>query len=376
MTSTMTAAVSSELVQANFFAKGDAEDTAPAFEEFSRKDGSVYWRYTDIPVFRSGVFANSAGVEREWDALQMNQMVNHHGLLNTSGTFKDVPVRVGHPSMGIFGGGDDPMKNVIGYVTSLRTEDRKAPDGGEYTYLLATYDILDEDAQKKIQNRLYRNRSAEIGTYFTNSPVSEYWPVLMGFAYVDIPAVEHLNGFSKNDAVSCFGYMEVPKMTTPAGEKTPAAPAAPHQFTLAGKSTSDYAAVQLYIAELEGDRAAFNRLREEVRTSEREGFVSSLVEDGKILATQKDSMTEFAKGLGDEQFAAFTKMYEGAGKMALFEEHGGQDGGRRDPEVEEPGTVERETISAWTKTGAMKPEQIRKTPTYARLKTIDPSFEI
>jgi hypothetical protein len=148
-----------------------------------------------VPVFRSGVFRDSWGDQKEWTDLHIQQMVQNFNYLRDSGSFADVPVRLDHPSF--FGGS---LAAVIGYLTGLTAEEMISPvDGKKYTYAVADYEILDTKAQENIESGLWRNRSAEIGTFVTNSE-AEFSPCLMGFAYVDIPAVEglHLNGYSKN----------------------------------------------------------------------------------------------------------------------------------------------------------------------------------
>jgi hypothetical protein len=151
----------------------------------------------DVPVFRSGQFRDSMGYQHSWESLHMTQMVTHYEMLRDRQIFAEVPVRDGHPGFllsGIEGNG-----KVVGWHTALRTEDRVNPsDGQTYTYLLASYEILDPNAITAIESGLWRNRSSEIGAYLTNTE-AEFWPVYQGFAYVDIPAVEGLNGFSKTN---------------------------------------------------------------------------------------------------------------------------------------------------------------------------------
>jgi hypothetical protein len=150
----------------------------------------------DVPVFRSGVFRDSMGFQHTWEPLHMDQMVSHFNLLRNRQIFADVPVRDGHPGW-LISGTPGTGKNV-GWHTELRTEERTNPtDGVDYTYLLADYEVLDADAIAAIESGLWRNRSSEVGSYTTNAE-AEFWPVYQGFAYVDIPAVEGLNGFSKS----------------------------------------------------------------------------------------------------------------------------------------------------------------------------------
>jgi len=165
--------------------------------EYKKADGSTVTslRFEGVPVFRSGTFRDSWGEQTEWTGMHTAQMVQHFNFLKDQEIFADVPVRKGHGSFL-----SDPLDSVIGYVSSLTNVKMASPvDGQKYDYLLADYDILDPEAQAKIDSGLWRNRSAEIGTFVTNSEAS-YTPTFMGFAYVDVPAVEGLNGaFSKSN---------------------------------------------------------------------------------------------------------------------------------------------------------------------------------
>ena len=149
---------------------------------------------TGVPIFRSGTFRDSMGDQKTFSTLDMASMVNNFNFLKDNHIFEDVPVRKGHGSF--FG---DPMDGLIGYMTGLTAQEMTNPiDGLKYTYLLADSDILDAEAQDKIESGLWRNRSSEIGTFVTNDEVP-YGPTMTGYAFVDIPAVEGLNGaFSKS----------------------------------------------------------------------------------------------------------------------------------------------------------------------------------
>lgn len=170
-----------------------------------------------VPVFRSGTFRNSWGEQATWDDLHMEEMVNHYKRFVRTGVFKDVPVRKGH---GSFLG--EPMDGLVGYITGLSVDLLESPiDGKEYSYLLADYDILDQEAIANLDTGLWRNRSSEIGRFVTNDD-AEYWPVFMGFAFVDIPAVEglHINGYSKNGQVQEFTMSDQSRETRVAGKQT------------------------------------------------------------------------------------------------------------------------------------------------------------
>jgi hypothetical protein len=308
---------------------------------------------TGLPVFRSGTFRDSMGWENTWEDIHMHQIVANFDVLRNSGTFADVPVRAGHPE--IFG---NPLKDLIGYFTGLRAASAVNPvDGVTYTYLLADLDILDVTAQTNIENGLWRNRSSEIGFYSANNG-AEYWPVMAGVAYVDIPAVEGLN-FSKFPGVgtqfsiiSDDGIKEVgpvgddkdnqgtvvPAQNHGAPPVQPAPAPAPtlFQFNLAGQPTTDYAAVQTHITELEKTNGELATFATETKKAGRVDFVKGLVRDNKILAAQEPALVEHATGLTDEQFAGFKAIYELAPTQPLLGQHQVAPGSGGTPEPKSP----------------------------------------
>lgn len=206
------------------FSVGDITGTAPKmsrrlYKKADNTTGSALV-LSDVAVFRSGTFRDSMGFQHNWESIHMDQMVAHFDMLRARQIFSDIPVRDGHPGFllsGIEGNG-----KTVGWHTGLRAEQRTNPsDGKEYTYLLAEYEVLDEDAIKKIESGLWRNRSSEIGSYITNDE-AEFWPVYQGFAYVDIPAVEGLNGFAKSNPGlgTTFSLMIESEEETPVGAPT------------------------------------------------------------------------------------------------------------------------------------------------------------
>ena len=170
---------------------------------FRKNDGSNNLVIQAMPVFRSGTFRNSWGEQTTYSDLHIQQMVTNFDYLKQTGIFADIPVRSSHPEPWF----RNSTEEVIGYVSSLTTEKRQHPvTGQEYTYLLADYEVSDPTAAEKIEKKLYRNRSAEVGMYADNDD-AEYYPVLLGFAYVDIPAVEGLN-FGKRAEVRRYALDE------------------------------------------------------------------------------------------------------------------------------------------------------------------------
>lgn len=378
-------------------------------------DGKVVWvQVVDMPVFRSGSFADSMGYMHTWEPIHIEQMVTNFNYLKDNGTFPKVPVRRGHG--GLFA---DPMDSLIGWHESVRSEEMVSPiDGETHTYLLATYSIFDEPAAQHVSEDNWPNRSAEIGMYVTNSE-AEFYPAYMGFAYVDIPAVEGLN-FAKHQketgaqfsllisdpkefgvtapAATSQGVPTPPATPAPAAPAAPAAvpaapaateqhqapvapvapapvaPAAAHSFSIAGRATTDFAAVQAHIVNLE----SFQR---ETLEAGRTNFVSSLAAGAapKIVASQVESLTELALSMDDAQFSKFKKSYEDAPANALFAAHGqpnssgDSNGGTVDATADRINVL-KETVSRHRMGGVMTEEQLQKTNSYKELKSLDPTF--
>lgn len=293
------------------------------------KDGTL--EVSSMPIFRTGTFRDSYGDQHTMERMHIDQIVANFNALVANGVFPDPPVRCDHP--GFIG---NVMRDVIGYVSSLETVDATNPVGGATeTYILATFTVLDPEAANAIEKKLWRNRSSEIGRFRTNSE-AEYYPVLTGFAYVDIPAVEGLN-FSKIETRSdkfrgsvCEimeeEVVEENPQGTPSRPAVPAVPASPFVFNLGGdRTSSDFAAVQSFINETLASNASLTTqvadleaFQRETVTANRKNFVSSLVSGNKILASQQTGMEDFVAGMTPEQFGQFEKMYEGTPALPLF----------------------------------------------------------
>jgi hypothetical protein len=285
------------------------------------------------PVFRSGTFRDSMGIQSTWEPLHIDMMMNHFKMLRDRNILKDVPVRDGHP--GWIMSGQEGNGKVIGWHTDLTSEELDI-EQGKFTFLLADYEITDEEGKAKEQSGTYRNRSSEIGEYHTNDEAM-FWPVYMGVAMVDFSAVEGLN-FSKfsstselktpegrvfhvfmdeKEAPAVSGAQALPTgqaapaappvvpavPAVPAGQQHAAPPAQPFQFTMNGQATTDFAAVQTHINNLE-------QFRSETESAAVENFVSQLVSDNKLLAPQKVATIAWAKTQTPEQFAAWRAIQE------------------------------------------------------------------
>lgn len=372
----------------NAFAKED-EKKVGKWSTAKNDHGATVLARERMPVFRSGEFSDSLGRRHKWMSTHMRQMIDHYSLLKESGQFVDVPIRRGHGSM--FG---DPIDSLIGYITNLSMERRASPvDGNEYDYLLADVEIIDPQAQEKINSGLWRNVSSEIGMYIDNDE-AEYWPVFKGFAYVDIPAVEGLKEYSKSHPAArtiIEGEAMTGTTVTPAAPKVDDAKHAQSQttfaFTINGEATTDFSKVQNYIKQVEGRNAELttqvNDLAEFKKnsiTKERESFIDQLAKDGKIGQPQVEDAKEFAKGMTDEQFEMYKKMNEASAPMPLLQEHGVQQSAPvgSTPSVDEQKSerieVLKEMVSAHSAT--MTAEALKEMPSYKELMQLDPSFSL
>jgi hypothetical protein len=363
------------LSRGSTFAFGSGFGFAPTM--FKKDNGSLVIQRA--AMFRSGTFRDSLGIQNTWEGIHINQIISNYEHLRDSGIFTDIPVRDGHKGWLIH---DTPGTGaVIGYHTKLWSEKLTAPhDGAEYDYLLADIEITDPVAAEKVQNGTFRNRSAEISPYVTNAE-AEFWPVYVGVAYVDIPAVEGLKFSASGPEGSdrkVYVFMDnketgVETQTATAGQpaaaqETPqllgiSQPAA--SFSINGQSTSDPVAVQSHITALEN-------FRRETAEANRANFVTGLAAANKILATQVDSLTNFAKGLSDEQFAQWTATFDAVAPQSLVANHGG--GVTNPGNAAESGQtagdkqvdIDLETVKQHRRVGT-KPEQIKQTASYKRL---------
>ena len=339
---------------------------------------------TGTPIFRTGTFRDSLGIQHTWMPEHLEQMVFHYNLLRGNLVLPNVPFRADHSSS---------VRNIVGYIQNLKFE------GG---LLLADWEVVDPEALVQIDNGKYRARSAEVGLYETNDEAF-YWPVLMGCAFVDLPAVEGLYAQADRQFTALYEKentsvtapatppSNTPPSTTapaappaqpPATPSTPAtgAPAAPPAATpeatpaaqhgqpagvtlfVNGQATNDVVAVQQHITTLE-------TFRSEAVKGAKEAFVKALVSGNKLPAPQLDAQIAFVHTLNDEQYDAFRKSWEGAPASPVFAAHGvtvtnpGGDAPTGPTEIEQLEDI----IAMHRRTGIMTEEQIAKTPTFQKL---------
>lgn len=274
-----------------------------------------------LEIFRAGTFRDSWGDQATWTDAHLQQMVFHFDMLRGNGIFPDVPFRSDHSFS---------IEKVIGYFDALRAVGDK---------LVADINVTEPTAAEKFIRGTYRSRSLEVGMYVTNNEEA-YYPVVMGCAFVDIPAVEGLHS-RDGKSIRSFSFsspsQEVPKVTTPVVTDVPAAPPAPapqaHVFRIGPDNETDFAKVQVYITGLEAEvttlragAAAAEDFAKGVREAEREAFVKSLATEGKIVAPQVEGLVALCKGFSPEQFEAYKATYAAAPKLPLLENHSGAAG--------------------------------------------------
>jgi hypothetical protein len=352
-----------------------------------------------LRIFKTGTFTDAYGMEWTWEDAHLEQMVFHYKLLRDNDVLPNVPVRADH---------DRSVNSVIGYLGEVYRED------GAENFLAADIEITEPDAWEKWERGTYRSRSLEIGMYETNNGAM-YFPVVLGLAFVDLPAVEGLYGRSgrRSTAFSLVDDKEqsvaeetetppegqTPGQTEqtppPEGQAPPAGPASGggeaestgnerppaesqnppqtaegtgtpatqvHSFRLHGQATNDFAAVQRHIETLE------STVREQVQAG-RSAFVQTLASENKIAASQIEGMTALAQGMSDTQFAEFQKLYAEAPASSLFAQHAAGGGGTPTPAgAEGPSDVEiaEETVINHRRSG-MPEDQVKATASYQKL---------
>ncbi|UTN91173.1 capsid maturation protease [Gordonia phage PokyPuppy] len=358
------------------------------------------------PIFRSGTFSDSMGIEHTWETLHMNQMVDHASLLSSRGIFEDVPVRKGHPDWG--GLFSDPVRNamdeLIGYMGNFRTEERVNPaDGQTYTYLLADLEILEETAIKNIKSGLWRNVSAEISTFVTNGN-AEYWPVMYGVAYVDIPAVEGLKAQHSKAANQFSIILEEDMGATPNNPNPPvpdetggsenqnqqgssnhSAPAPTQQtafaFSIGGKQTTNFSEVQAHINTIETENVSLNQFKRESVEAGRAAFVKSLVESNRVPASEEQKFLDYAKKQDDESFAEWKSMMEAIPVMGIATPQGAGFSQSHEQTNQTDAKAERidvlkSIVSAHKLGNRMTTAQIMEQSSYKELLQLEPSFTL
>lgn len=358
-------------------------------------------------MFKKGTFKDSLGIERTWEDYHLDLMVANFKLLRDSNVLPNIPVRVDHSFS---------VENVGGYFADLYREP------GDDTFLDADVEITEPDVFDKWERGTFRSRSLEVGMYETNDGAT-YWPVVLGLAFVDLPAVEGLhsrqtgsyyfsqalqdddkekdnmftfNGQQFADQAACESairyaawlqaaeyaqhledfeaacryaaaleqHNENAKALGVAGVTVVQSNHGAHQtavFQVNGQATSDMNAVQQHISTLE-------LFRTDTTKTNRERFIDELAKANKIGANQIDSFKSHVLTLNDEQYKQFTEMYQAAPAHSLLGQHGNTGGDDNLPpgdKLREDFEVARDTVEQLKRSG-MSDEQIQKTTAFKR----------
>lgn len=316
-----------------------------------------------LEIFKAGTFRDSLGDTQTWTDAHLEQMVFHFDLLRKTDVFPNVPFRADHSWS---------VDKVIGYIDNLYAQ------GGK---LVADVNVTEPAAFDKFERGTYRSRSLEVGMYGTNAE-EFYYPVVMGCAFVDIPAVEglHRNG----QPVKAFAFSSTPPKEPDVPDPTPAP--ATFAFRIGDATETDYAKVQAHIdglttqvatlgasnADLLAQVAAHDDFKKGVRDGERTAFVTGLAAAGKIAQPQVESLTALAVGMTDEQFDGLKASYEHAPKLSILGQHAGLPTGSPDPLGGDAGDRKDvlETMIAQHRRAGLSEDEIVKTASYRELQTL------
>ena len=278
----------------------------------SKNDGTLI---KGIEIFKAGTFK---GIEFKVSAI--DKMVANFHYLKEFNIFPNVPMRADHPSW-MEGGKID---KVGGYVADLRRVGKK---------LVADVRTTSTDMLDKIVSGTYISRSAEIGGYEDNKG-NFYNPILYGFAWVDIPAVEGLSpqfSFSKEDVnlVNLNETMGDTNNFPPVKEEEEVVvePEKKEEEEVVAEEVKEETVVEPVKEELSKDTnvvefaKAFPKEFAELEAAKEEkltGFVKDLVKSGKITPAMEVAETEFVKSLTLEQFDKYKEIKEVSPAIVKF----------------------------------------------------------
>lgn len=313
-------------------------------------------RLSGLGAFRTGTHTNSRGKESEWSSDDLREMVSNFKNLASDGSFKDVPMRVDHSFS---------LKDVIGYISDVYVN-------GEMLYV--DVDITEPEAAEKYERGTFRARSAEIGKV-KNSEGNLLDNVLMGLAFVDVPAVTGLYNKSSANAETEQGEPAVTiteedlkaefakghEAGVAEGKDEFARPA--HRFTIGGEEEANIETVQSHIDQLEAFHA-------ETVTAARTDFVDSLVETNVVPAPQADALKALVLDMGDEQFQSYKEIYSDMPVHPAFESYGDQHGNQSNdiaPTPEEVAIQDATAIVEMHRQAGMSEDDIANTPSAQKL---------
>lgn len=353
-----------------------------------------------IRIFKAGTFSDSMGIVRTWETVHLDQMVLHFTLLKDGGIFPNVPVRVDHSYS---------AESVVGYFVNVYR------DKDDDNFLAADIEITEPDAFQKWERGTYRSRSLEVGMYETNGENPQtYFPVVMGLAFVDIPAVEglHAKGGSPGSFSQCLqdnpketevtheeflraceyaawvdaaryaqscqdweraatyaqAVDDVTRQAVELGIAQHGAPVAnqPITFSAGGQQ------VTMTVPEMAQELGNLMTYRQETIQMGRASYVDELAKHGKVAQGQVVSLKGLVTDMTEAQFTAFKASYDAAPVAALFGQFGGG-GGEPAPgqaaDVDEQIADLEEIVLNHRRRGASQ-EDIEKTGSFQKLQKL------
>jgi hypothetical protein len=359
----------------------------------------------DVKIFRVGTFTDMFGRTKTWTGDQLDLAASHFRQLRTANILPNIPVREDH-SLSI--------KDVVGYFLDVRRS-------GDF--MVCDIEWATTAAKDNWDSGKYRNRSIEIGEYTTNDG-TKYDPVVLGLAFVDLPAVEglyriadhgddHMTKPNTSDQAAAdqaaadqaaadqaaadqaaadqaaadqaaadqaaadqaaadqaaadqaaADQAAADQAAADAGKPLVGAHSRPHAFRIHGAEVYDYAAVQAHIIGLE-------TFRDETIQGARLDFVAGLSSGNIITSAQADSFRKLVPTMSVEQFDQFKAGFEGAAPANLFGRH---DLGQGDGNGAGDATADRisilEGIVASHRARGTSEEAISKMGSFVELQTL------
>lgn len=347
-----------ETPQVAYFTKGQILGDGVTYTE---DDDGMHIR--GLKIFRTGLLTDSQGRSHDWIAEELDAAVENFYALREE--LPDIPVRVGHTRA---------PHDLGGYYEDVRRD-------GEF--LKADVLITEPDVAAKVKRKTFRSRSLEIGAY----PSAKHglcWPVILGLAFVDIPAVPGLyeSPVSGKQFTVITESGTMPDQKPPSSPNTPdlyaayyaqgladgAAAVTPPEFQCFGAVLSDPAKVQEHINTLE-------TFQKESTENARKSFIKGLVDSKVLLATQREKFEALALNMTPEQFELFQQGYEGAAANPLLQHqgggsHSGEKAGDEKPDPIKSRIEELEGIVRFHKQSGVSDKEISTYASYTELQQL------
>lgn len=320
-----------------------------------------------MKIFKTGTFRDSAGEQHTIDSDYLHAAADNFWALKETGVLPNVPWRKDHTRS---------VESVVGYFDAAYVD----PTG---EFLMCDFAFTDDHAAAQYAQGKFRSRSVEIGAHTTNAEET-YDPVIMGCAFVDLPAVEGLYSHPATGS-AIFPFEEITEMPTftikgiqtsdeksvqdhiNALEAEAAKAPTPHSFTLGTTPLADPAAVQAQLDRI----PQFEAFLADATQTARSAAVDKAVAENKVAAPQAVGLKAFVATLSNEQFTAWAKTMDDAPAIPAFGPHmGGGNGDERNPNDANgvPNAIEdAKSIVAMMVASGKSEAVIKETPSYKRL---------